>query len=66
METNSLVISHWKCNSIKSHKPEIYSLINKKHICINETKLSNSDNITFENYEILRKDRNRRDGGVAI
>ncbi len=68
METNSLIISHWNCNSIKSHKPEIYSLINKKHnfICLNETKLSNSDNISFENYEIIRKDRNRRGGGVAI
>ncbi len=53
---------------MKSHKPEIQSLISKLHhfICLNETKLSNNDNINYSNYEIFRKDRNRNGGGVAI
>ncbi len=65
---SNLVITHWNCNSIKRHKLEILNLTakNQHFICINETKLSTSDSITFSNYEIIRKDRNRSGGGVAI
>ncbi len=68
INNKNLTIGLWNCNSLKTHKEEIIHLINrsKTHIfCINETKLKPSINIDFENYDIIRKDRNANGGGVA-
>ena len=65
---NNFTIGLWNCNSIKKHKAEIMRILNKKklHIfCINETKLNSNETMKFDDYNIMRTDRNSRGGGVA-
>ena len=63
---------HWNANSInKQNQPieelELYIKQNYIHIVsINETKLTESDSISINNYKIIRKDRTSNGGGVAI
>ena len=63
---------HWNANSInKQNQPivelELYIKQNNIHIVsINETKLTESDSISINNYKIIRKDRTYNGGGVAI
>ena len=63
---------HWNANSIDKHSQtieelELFILQNQIHlISINETKLSEADNININNYTIIRKDRTSNGGGVAI
>ena len=54
--------------TISNHR-RIRSFPQTKHIHLiscNETKLDNTDNLTMNNYNIIRKDRNSHGGGVAI
>ena len=67
-KTRNLTMGLWNCNSIKAHKNEIINLLtqtNANIFCINETKLKPAINIEFDNYQIVRKDRNANGGGVA-
>lgn len=63
---------HWNSNSIdkKTQTIEEFELFIKQNnihiISINETKLTETDQITINNYNIIRKDRSSNGGGVAI
>jgi len=67
-ETQQLSVGQWNCNSTKAHTSEISTLLSKFHInilCLNETKLHSNINIAFDGYNMERKDRTTRGGGVA-
>lgn len=60
---------HWNCFALKNKINDLEMFINNRKIDIvllNETKLDNSFTSNINNYEIIRKDRNNRGGGVAI
>ena len=69
---NGLNIAQLNVNSILKHIDEIKSLVqhNNMHLlALNETKVDESifdDEINIANYSLLRKDRTRQGGGVAI
>ena len=54
------------------HKDELFIFISKQHfdvLCINETRLDssiNSSEVNIAGYDLIRKDRNRNGGGMAI
>ena len=66
---NNLKVGHWNSNSIKNKNFLFNKFINENNFdifCLNKTKLSVKTQLEFGNYNIIRKDRNRRGGGVAI
>ena len=66
---NNLKVGHWNSNSIKNKNFLFNKFMNENNFdifCLNETKLSVKTQIEFENYNIIRKDRNSRGGGVAV
>ena len=69
---NGLNIAQLNVNSILKHVDEIKSLVKQNNIhllALNETKVDHSifdDEINIHNYSLVRKDRTRQGGGVAI
>ena len=67
-----LIIAQLNVNSILKHIDEIRSLVKHNNIhlfALNETKIDESifdDEIKIENYSLVRKDRTRQGGGVAM
>ena len=67
-----LKIAQLNVNSILKHIDEVRSLVKSNNIhllALNETKVDNTifdDEIKIENFSIIRRDRNRHGGGVAI
>ena len=65
-------IGHLNIASLMKHKDELFIFISKQHfdvLCINETRLDssiNSSEVNIAGYDLIRKDRNRNGGGVAI
>ena len=65
-------IAHLNITSLTKHIEELRIFISENSfeiLCINETRLDNSicnTEIEIAGYEIVRKDRNRNGGGVAI
>lgn len=62
-------MTHWNCNSIKNKKIELKNFLNNYNpliVSLNETKSDNIGDLVFKNYNVIRKDKNSRSGGVAI
>lgn len=59
----------WNANGLKPRISELRAFIQQQDldlVLLNETKLTDKDKIKINNYQILRKDRTNRGGGVAI
>ena len=62
---------HLNCNSLPNKIEELRQFVSSASphvLCFSETKLDKSildGEISFENYSVIRKDRNRNGGGVA-
>lgn len=66
---NKLNFLNWNANSIKNKKSEFMHILNDLKIDIafvTETKLQDKIKFKLPGYQIYRKDRNTRGGGVAI
>ena len=64
-----LILLLWNCRSIVSNLTEFknYVFKNQPHlICLTETWLNPSDKFILKGYNVFRKDRLGRGGGVAI
>ena len=69
---NGIKIAHWNIRTLLPNLDEISHVLHSKQIhilCLNETRLSSliSDSeIAISGYSLVRNDRNRHGGGVAI
>lgn len=66
---NNLKVGHWNCNSIDKKVLILNKFIKENDFdifCLNETKLNGGKKLEINGYKVIRKDRNRRGGGVAI
>jgi exonuclease III len=65
-------VGHLNIASLMKHKDELSIFITKNSfdvLCINETRLDSSiynSEVEIAGYDLIRKDRNRNGGGVAI
>ena len=72
LQGSGLKIAHLNVNSIYKHIDEVKVFVKSNNIhllALNETKLDDSiydKEISIEDYVLVRKDRNRHGGGVAI
>ena len=72
MQGNGLKIAQLNVNSLLKHIDEIKAFVisNNVHVfAINESKLDETifdDEVMIDNYNLVRKDRDRQGGGVAI
>jgi exonuclease III len=67
--TKYLKVAHWNCFTIKNKKTQLKNCLFENVIdmmSLNETKLSQEIPLVIAGYEIVRKDRNKKGGGVAI
>ena len=68
-KNKQLLIGHWNCFSIDNKKQILNKFLidnNFDIFCLNETKLDGDSRISFDNYNIELKNRNKNGGGVAI
>eukprot|EP00121_Abeoforma_whisleri_P016679 Awhi_evm1s15294 len=66
---NQMKIAHININGIKDRLEEISHFLATEKIailCVNETKLAPTDQITIPNYQVIRRDRNGNGGGVLL
>ena len=65
-KSKQLLVGHWNCCSISNKQLLLNKFLldnNFDIFCLNETKLDDDSNISFDNYNIVKENRNRR---VAI
>jgi exonuclease III len=60
-------IVQWNCRSLRSKFPELQQRSqNIDIIILSETWLDEAENVYLTGFDVVRKDRNERAGGVAI
>jgi exonuclease III len=60
-------IVQWNCRSLRSKFPEFQQRSqNIDIIILSETWLDEAENVYLTGFDVVRKDRNERSGGVAI
>lgn len=69
MATNEFNIFQWNCRSLLRRRTDLGFLLQETDahaalLC--ETHLDDRVRVSFPNYEIVSRDRNRRGGGVAV
>jgi exonuclease III len=69
MANSILTIATANVVTVQRHKTEVTNLLTRLELdilCLNETRLGPNKNFAIPGYEVVRKDRNTRGGGVAI
>ena len=67
--SNKLKIFHLNINGLRSKYSELVYFLENNEVdvlSLNETKIDNSTNISFTDYNIERNDRTGQGGGVAL
>lgn len=67
--SNEFLIGHWNCRSINNKKIILNKILNDNNYAIfalNETMLKENNNLKFENYNLLQKNRKVKGGGVGL